>query len=231
MVPQLAVATITWVRSAAEGKALARSLARLADAGLPIAVADRGTASDFPKSLRKLGVRLTVASDQGLVPQVQASVELAATFGTPFILYVEPDKEDFFTSRLGAFIERMPNDDDLGVVLASRSAAAYQTFPPMQRYTEGVVNRLCGEVIGIPGDYSYGPFMMNRTLLRHIAALDPSLGWGWRTSTFVAAHRQRLKVLHLVDEHACPVDQREERDADRAHRLRQLSQNILGLVQ
>ena len=226
------MATITWARTASEGQALLRSLGRLADAGLPIAVADRGTSAAFTESLCRLdGVSVTVASGRGLVPQVKASVELAATFDTRFILYAEPDKAEFFASGLGPFLDRVPYDDGVGVVLASRSPAAFDTFPPMQRYTEGVVNTLCGEVIGIMGDYSYGPFVMNRALLFHIAALDKSLGWGWRPSTFVAAHRQRLEVVHLVDQHPCPVDQREEDAAERAHRLTQLSQNILGLVQ
>ena len=228
---EFAVATVTWARSDAEGKALMRSLARLADAGVPIAIADRGGNPGFADSLHHLaGVALTVAAKQGLIRQVQASFKLAATFNTSFILYTEPDKEELFANRLRSFVERAPKDNGVGVVLASRSPAAFATFPPMQRYTEGVVNHLCGEVIGIAGDYAYGPFVMNRVLLAHIASLDPTLGWGWRPSTFLAARRQALKVVHVIDEHACPLDQRAEDATDRAHRLRQLSENIMGLV-
>ena len=228
---KLTIATIAWARSDAEAKALVRSVARLAEAGIPIAIAVRGGNPRFAAALRRFaGVTVTVVAKQALVPQVQASLALAATFNTPFILYAEPDKEELFANRLRSFVERAPMDDAVGVVLASRSPAAFDSFPPMQRYTEGVFNHLCGEVIGIPGDYSYGPFVMNRSLLAHVARLDPRLGWGWRPATFAAAHRQALKVVHLVDQHACPRDQRSEDAAARAHRVRQLRENIMGLV-
>ena len=227
----LAVATITWARSVSEGRRIARALTSLGRIGLPMAVADRGTDADFTEALRRLPATHLAAPREGLIGQLQASFELAATFQTPFILYVEADKDDFIANRLTAFLDRAPLDAEAGSVLASRSSAAFETYPAMQRYAESVVNTLCSDVIGAQGDYSYGPFVMHRKLLPHIAAIDPTLGWGWRTSTFVAAHRRNLRVAHVIDDHCCPTDQRVEDDAERAHRLRQLSQNILGLIQ
>jgi hypothetical protein len=37
-------------------------------------------------------------------------------------------------------------------------------------------------------------------------------------------------VHDATRDHCCPADQRGERAVDRAHRMRQLSQNILGLI-
>ncbi len=227
----VAVATMTWVRSAAEEETLARALARLADTGLPVAVADRSTSAAFTGFLRRLpGFSVRTVSEPGLVAQVKASVGCAATFRRPFVLYVEPDKEFFFGTPLRDFIGAAPGGGDTGIVLASRSPASFDTFPPMQRYTESVINHLTGELIECTGDYSYGPFLMNGELLPSVAALAPHLGWGWRHFVFLAAHCRGLRVSHVTGDYPCPTDQREETDADRAHRLRQLSQNILGLV-
>jgi hypothetical protein len=165
----------------------------------------------------------------GLVGQVKACVRLAGAFGTPFIMYVESDKEWFFGPPLSAFVDRAPDGDEVGVVLAARDATSFETFPPMQRFTEGVINRLCGDLIA-PGDYSYGPFLMNRALLPHVAGLQESVGWGWRHSVFREAHRRGLRVLHVVGNYPCPVEDRVEDASERTHRLRQLSQNILGLI-
>jgi hypothetical protein len=93
-----------------------------------------------------------------------------------------------------------------------------------------VINHLCGDLIGSVGDYSYGPFLMNRALLTHVTNVGPAAGWGWRHFAFLTAHRVGLRVVHVTDDYACPPDQRAEEDADRAHRMRQLSQNILGLI-
>ena len=228
---EFAVATITWTRSASEQRTLVKSLSLLAQAGFPVAVGDRGTNADFAANLQRIGLYVTVPAEQGLVAQVRASFELAATFGSRFILYVEPDKETLFSTRLMEFLRRAPRTSSVGIVLASRSPAAFNTFPPMQRYTESVANHLCGQIVGIDGDYTYGPFLVTRSLLPHIASLPPALGWGWRPSTFREAHRQGLAITHVIDDHWCPAEQQQEHDADRTHRLRQLSQNLQGLTE
>ena len=86
----------------------------------------------------------------------------AAGFGTRFLLYTEPDKAAFFARHLQSFIGRAPDDTGTGIVVAARSDGAFETFPPTQRYTEGMFNHLCGEAAGLPGDYAYGRFLMSR---------------------------------------------------------------------
>jgi hypothetical protein len=227
----IAVATVTWCRSEAEERLLIRSLTLLAQSGLPVAVADRGTSRTFSAHLSTFpGFSVTIPSEQGLVAQVVASLERAADFARPFILYVEPDKELFFGTAMADFVRRAPAASDVGVILASRSDESFRTYPAMQRYTEGVINHLCAELIRSPGDYSYGPFVMNAALLPSMASLGPHLGWGWRHFTFLTAARQGFRVLHVTGEYPCPPDQRDEAATDRTHRLRQLSQNILGLL-
>ena len=147
-----------------------------------------------------------------------------------YLLYTEPDKQFFFEHRLKDFLEAASNHPEAGVILASRSRESLLTFPPMQRYTEGVINHLCGELMGVPCDYSYGPFLLNRTLVPFVESLDPRLGWGWRHSLFRTAHRQGLRVVPVTDDYPCPDNQRSEDDEDRAHRMRQLSENVLGLI-
>ena len=229
-----AVATITWARTAAEEALLRRSLQTLAGVGCPVAVADTGTNPGFGEFLDSLpGFSVTTPTERGLVAQVKASVALAATFATPFVLYSEPDKERFFDESLRDFVRRAGESGDggeLGVALAARSAGSFATYPPMQRYTEGVINDLCGAFVGRKGDYSYGPFIMSRALLPRIATLASDLGWGWRHAVFHAAHRAGLRVEHVIDHYPCPPDQRVEDDAERRHRLRQLSDNIRGLI-
>lgn len=70
---------------------------------------------------------------------------------------------------------------------------------------------------------------MNIELLPSVSGMEPHLGWGWRHFVFLAAHRHGLHVNHVTGDYPCPADERAEAEADRAHRLRQLSQNILGL--
>jgi len=227
----VSVATITWARTADEEALLRRSLERLADTGLPVSIADAGTNASFTEFLHSChGFVVTVPHERTLVAQVAASLNAAAKFDTPFLLYTEPDKEAFFAGPLADFIARADGGSDVGVVLAARSERAFTTFPRMQRYTEGVINHLCGELIGRAGDYSYGPFLLNRLLLPALTELPADTGWGWRPFIFLAAHRRGFRVAHITGDYECPPDQREEDDAERAHRLRQLRENISGLL-
>jgi hypothetical protein len=227
----VSVATIAWARTEAEEALLRRSLKRLSETGLPTSIADAGTNPGFTEFLHSCpGFVVTSGRERGLVAQVTASLNAASHFDTPFVLYTEPDKEAFFAGPLADFIARADAEADVGVVLAARSAAAFSTFPRMQRYTEGVINHLCGELIGCAGEYSYGPFLVNRLLLPALAQLPADTGWGWRPFLFLAARRRGFRVAHITGEYACPPDQREEDDAERAHRLRQLRENIAGLL-
>jgi hypothetical protein len=230
-ISDVTIATLAWARTPHEEVVLGRALERLNRLGPPIALADRGDNPTFSSRIARLqNVHVTV-SPAGLVTQAQASVELAARFGSAFLLYTEPDKEMFFGGLLETFIAAAPHGDDVGVVLASRSSGSFDTFPPTQRYTESVINRLAAELIGPTGDYSYGPFLMNRMLVSDVLALEPTLGWGWRHATFAAAKRRGLRVEHVSGEFCCPPDQRTEDARERRHRLLQLSQNLLGLIE
>jgi hypothetical protein len=199
--------------------------------GIPVVVADRGDDSVFLQRLVTMdGLAVSVAPAPGLVIQAQDALARAGAFGTRFILYTESDKLFFFESGLREFLARAPADDDIGVVLAARSPASFATFPRLQRYTEGVFNDLAAEQFGAHGDYCYGPFLMHRTLLPTVVRLPHDLDWGWRPATFAAVRRHGTRLVHLEGHYPCPPDQREEGKVDQAHRIRQLSQNLLGLL-
>jgi hypothetical protein len=198
---------------------------------MPIVIADAGVNTGFLRFLERLPhATVTVPSERGLIPQVRSSLDAAASRRSPFILYTEPDKQSFFEQGLCDFVRAAGDHPDAGIVLASRTPESLSTFPPMQRYTEGVINQLCGELVGVVGDFSYGPFLMDSALMPLTAGLDLRLGWGWRHFMFRTAHRHGRRVVPLAGHYPCPEDQRAENDAERSHRLRQLSQNVLGLI-
>lgn len=228
----IAVATITWVRSEAEERLLREALDTLSRHRLPVAVADKGTSPRFTMFLKGLPAFTVIpGGDGGLVAQVRASLSCAAQFGRSHILYTEPDKGDFFRARLLAFLGAAPNTrGGAGVVIAARTAASVGTYPPMQQRAEHVINDLCADVLGVAGDYSYGPFLMPVEMLPDVEHMEASLGWGWRHRVFLTAIRTGRPILHVTADHPCPPEGRAEDHAERAHRLRQLSQNILGLI-
>jgi hypothetical protein len=114
------------------------------------------------------------------------------------------------------------------VVLASRSAESYATFPEFQRHTEDAINTCCAELVGAPFDFTYGPFLLNGALLPCLERLPDDIGWGWRPYAFTTAHRLGLSVQSLARASACPPNQRSE--AETIYRMQQLAESVRGLV-
>ena len=232
MADRVCVSTVTWARDERELQRLETSLRRLAESGLTVVVADRGSGpafSEFLASHRQF--RVAPPLGPSLFGQVQASLAAAAATGADFILYTEPDKELFFSDGLADFLRRADLSPGAGAVLAARSESSFATFPDLQRFTERTINELCAQFIGAPGDYSYGPFLLNREIVPRVARIAPETGWGWRHFAFATARRLGFSVNHVVGEYPCPPDQQVEGEAERVHRVRQLKQNIDGLMQ
>lgn len=229
---QVSIATMTLVRDAAEDRLVRASLERLAREQRPIVVADGGSPPGFVAFMRVLpGVTVVEPDGRGLVAQAKACISAAASHGSPFLLYTEPDKLSFFEHGLASFIHAAPDDDRVGVIVASRSTASVATFPVVQQFTETTFNRACAESFGVDGDYTYGPFLIRTGLARYIDAVTPDLGWGWRPYLFAVAYRLGYRIEHVTGDRPCPPEQRLDEEGERIHRMRQLAQNINGLLQ
>lgn len=229
---EVAVATMTWARDAAEERLLRESLPLLAGLGAPVFVTDGGSCGPFLDFLRGLPhFRVLEAGAPGVWPQARSSIEAAASAtAAKFVLYTEPDKRDFFRDNLQGFISEAPAERDVGVVLASRSAESFDTFPEFQRHTEAAINRCCAEVLKVEADFTYGPFLLNRALVPHLFSADDAVGWGWRPYAFGTARRLGYRIAHVERHLPCPPEQREDGGAERLYRIKQLGQNIQGLV-
>ena len=86
------------------------------------------------------------------------------------------------------------------------------------------------EVTGKEYDFTYGPFLLNRQLVPHLQKVKEDIGWGWRAYLFVLAHRLGLTLDAFIDDFVCPPDQRDDDQKERIYRMRQLEQNIRGIV-
>lgn len=227
---QLAIATISWARTMEEEQLLKQSLQTLAGAGHPVYITDGGSDDAFIRHLQTIkNVSISRATEKGLVAQVKHSLQQAYHSKTKFIFYTEPDKADFFL-QLDDLFSSMDLKEDTGVVLASRSAAGLQSFPPFQVMTETTINNCCAEVMGHNIDYTYGPFIINRAIIPYLLHLPANIGWGWRPYCFNIARRLGYKIDSFSNNYQCPPGQRIDNDSERIYRIKQLHENLQGLV-
>lgn len=225
----LIIATISWARNEEEEKALHTSLQRLAELDIPVCITDGGSTDSFLRFLHSIP-HFIVRQAKGLWPQAKLSIATAMENGAKHIFYTEPDKLQFFSNHLKQMLDAI-DIKETGVVVASRSSKGFSSFPAFQQMTETTINNCCKEVFGKEMDCCYGPFLFNSNLVPYLKLLEDSIGWGWRPFVFAIAHRLGFTVTNYEGDFTCPPDQQEDDKAERVYRMKQLTQNINGLVQ
>jgi hypothetical protein len=225
----LFIATICWARNDKEEKVLQASLKQLSDLGVPVCITDGGSPDRFIAFLQSIP-HFIVRRTKGLWPQARLSIETAIESGAKHIFYTEPDKLDFFSRHLKQMLNVIEIEKG-GIVLASRSAKSYASFPSFQQMTETTVNNCCKEIIGKEMDYCYGPFLFHSNLINYTKLLDENIGWGWRPFLFATAHRLGMTVKNYEGDFNCPPEQQMDDESERLYRMKQLTQNINGLIQ
>ena len=226
---ELAVATIAWARDPLEEKALRQSLTALAALSVPVFLTDGGSSETFLSFVKGLP-HFQVFSASGLWPQVKKSVTNTINSGVPSILYTEPDKLQFFEDHLPVMLAQRDGRDETGVLLASRSARGFASFPPFQQIAENTINQCCREVIGLDADYCYGPFLFRSELFSALDFLPENCGWGWRPALFATAKKKGVKVESWTGDFFFPPDQQAGAANEKIYRMKQLTQNIDGLL-
>jgi hypothetical protein len=228
---KIAIATITWARDEQEEEELRQSLQGLAALNIPVFITDAGSTLpliDFMQGIPHF--HLLNKPVKGVQAQVKHSLAAACKAGNEFIFYTEPDKKDFFLTSLATMLDAIKEDQQSGIVMASRSEAGFATFPPFQQMTETTINACCAEIIGMKADYCYGPFLLNEKLVPYLDAVQEDIGWGWRPFLFGIAHKQGYTVEVFEKYFSCPPHQRGDDAKERIYRMKQLEQNIRGLV-
>ena len=227
----LSIATITWARDEAEEMLLRESLQQLAALEIPVFITDGGSRQEFLDFLQGYPhFNVFKADAKGLWAQAKSSLEQAHNSGSAFILYTEPDKYNFFKKLLTRMLDEVAVEESTGIIMAARSASGFSTFPAFQRMTETTINNCCAEVVGTTMDYTYGPFLLNSKLVPLMKQAKEDVGWGWRPYAFIIASRMSYKVEAYVDDFSCPPEQRVDHPSERIYRMRQLNQNIDGIL-
>ncbi len=229
-IQDLAIATITWVRDEAEEDVLRESIELLSSLGIPVFIADGGSPEHFISFMKALpNVQLVPSHAGSLWGQVKASLTAASNLGRLYTLYTEPDKRSFFT-QLVSIIEGIKLQEQSGVILMARSARGFSSFPQFQQMTETTINNCCRELLQLDVDYCYGPFLINRTVVDKLLQITENTGWGWRPLAFALAYNMNYTIEAITKDFMCPPNQMEDSPNERRHRIKQLGENIKGLL-
>ena len=225
------IVTISWARNEDEEKLLKTALSQLASFHLPVFITDGGSTPSFVEFLHSFpNFHVLTTDGKGVYAQARNSLLTAYETGIPFLIYTEPDKAAFFAEGLNKLLSVQLPNEQTGICNASRSAKGFATFPAFQQMTETTINNCCKELTGKDYDFTYGPFLLNRKLVPYLHKVKEDIGWGWRPFLFVLAQRLGLTLDAMIDDFVCPPEQRNDDPKERVYRMKQLEQNIRGIV-
>ena len=215
--PEIPIVTVTLARGEREGDLLLTALRELTGlVGGPVLVTDGGSTPEFRAQLRRIpGLTVTDPPVSGLTAQVRQSLLAGGEHSSGHVLYTEPDKSWFFRNRLVDFLrigrEILASDPEhLGLLLPTRSAASFMSYPAAQRGHERATDDLLGEITGVRGDFTYGPRIIAREVVAPILESTEELGWGWLSAAVVLAHRSGRAIRCLEMDLPCPEEDRWE---------------------
>ena len=207
----LEIATMTLDKKG-DAELMKSSLEVLSNFRYSVHVADGGSSPKFVDALKKMGHKVEYA--QGLTAQHKNSISRASD-KSPFVLYTEPDKHDWFVNGFEESVDTyFKRDKGSGLLLVARTPEQLKTFPPHQQEWEG---KLAKEIItpktGVNGDFTYGPRFFPSEL--GIQVKDVKDAQGWETITFLVgrAYKMGLPINMLYTAAECPLDQRGEDNA------------------
>ncbi|MEW6160329.1 MAG: hypothetical protein AB1813_23080 [Verrucomicrobiota bacterium] len=222
-------------RSPEEACELRASVEQLSQHGWPMVFADGGSTEELASFLQTLPGATVLSIERqpgsGLVRQVKAALGCAEKKPSDWVLYTEPDKRWFFENQLASFVGFAMQHAQAGMILASRTASSFSTFPPVQQTTERLTNQLVGSFLELKSDFLYGPMLLRAELIPFLTKMPDDLGWGWRIFALVRAFRLGWPIQVFERDLPCPIHQRsEENERTRLYRVEQMAQNIRGLL-
>lgn len=152
---KIIVATITWDGgSAAEGGKILKTMRELKKYGYDVITVDGGSSKETIDGMRESGAKVYRQKGKGIGSAMKESIRHAYDSGAGVIAYMESDKYSY-PREIGKTIEPIL-DGKADLVIPSRTAKSFLTYPPFQILTESFIDLSLSAVLGAILDYTYG---------------------------------------------------------------------------
>jgi len=219
---KIAIATMTWDKKG-DPDIVKSALEVLAGHEYPVYVADAGSSDGFVDYLKKLGH--FVKNVPGSLTFQQKDAILEASKSSDFVLYVEPDKYDWFKEGLEKTIDAYFSGEN-GFAAVSRTSEQLKTFPKCQQEWEKKMNDIVAKETGVEGDFIYGPKLFQSRLGYEVGEIKEDIGWGIVLFLVGRAHKLGMPIKTLFTASECPLNRRLENNEK--YREKQFNDNKNG---
>lgn len=225
----LAIATVSWIRTPEESELVFQTIQHLGELNIPIIITDAGSSSGDIEKIKKIENVILFESKEGLTSQLIKSHEEAAKLGE-YIFYLHTDKLDFAKDTAPKMVEKYIALEKKGMLVPTRTQESIDTYPEYQKKEEEYLNFIVSDYIGVSADYYAGPKIYPAGLVEYIVKMKSQIGWGMEAYFYAIAKRLNLPFVFLSFYMKSPIDI-EDQDKTKKYRLKIVQWQIDGLLQ
>lgn len=225
----IAIATLSWIRTPDESKVVLETIEYLSKLDVPLVIVDAGSPKEDGEKIKDMKNVIFFEDKNDLTSQLILSHKEAANLADS-IFYLHTDKLDFARSTASKMIETYRKLDKKGMLVPVRTKKSIATYLPYQRTAEEYLNYFVGDYVGIPGDYYAGPKIYPRSLVQYLDQMNEKIGWGIEAYFYVIAKRLGLSFDFLPFFMRAPIDVDDE-EKTKIYRLQIVEWQINGFIQ
>lgn len=225
----IAITTVSWIRTEDEARVVLPAIEALSRLNVPVVIVDAGSSPQHQKTIRSLPHIVFSENRNGLTGQLIESQRTAARYAEN-LFYLQSDKFDFILHGAPKMIEAYRKLSSKGVMVPVRSTASLATYPPYQREQEAFINSFMSDFIGTVTDYYAGPKLYPASLVKYLDKMQGDIGWGIEAFLYVVAKRLGLPFEFVPVEIKAPRDVDDVETTNR-YRLRITAWQIEGYLQ
>lgn len=229
MKKDIAIVTLSWIRTDEESKTVLETISNLSKIGIPLVIVDAGSPAKYQNSIREMSNVHFFESKLGLAEQLLISHKEGAELAD-YLFYLHTDKLDFSKNTVKEMIEKYMAFDKKGMFIPTRTKESIETYPLYQKTIEAFLNFFVSDYIGIENDYYAGPKIYPASLVKYLDQLEGQIGWGIEAYFYGIAKRLGMSFAFYPCYFQAPVDVENE-EKTKMYRLKITEWQIKGLLQ
>ena len=229
MKSDVAISTISWIRTPEESKVVLQTIEYLNKLNLPIVIVDAGSPKEDLEIIKRFNNVSLSESKEGLTSQLIKSHRESAKVGE-HLFYLHTDKLAFAKDSAPEMIKRYRKLVNKGIFVPTRTTESLNTYPEFQMKEEEYLNFFMSDYVGIKADYYAGPKIYPTSLVKYLDMVEGNIGWGIEAYLYAIAKRLNLSFDFFSCYMQSPNDV-DDVEKTKRYRLKIMQWQIEGLIQ
>lgn len=227
MKQDLAIATLSLIRTDEERQVVLHTIEELDNLNVPVVIVDGGSKTEDINKIKSYK-NVVLFEEKGLQNQLLRSQKEARNLANN-IFYLHTDKLEFVKENAKSLIAQYLSQNPKGMFVPTRNTESINSYPSYQQKAEKFLNFFISDYIGINNDFYSGPKLYPALLVNYLDKLYEDIGWGIEAYYYVLAKRLGLPFYFQTVFSPSPNDI-DDQEKTKEYRLKIVEWQIKGFL-